>query len=106
MTKPFRSVLAGAGLILAMLACNTPFEQFPPPDEVQTAAALTLQAILTPSPTSAVATPNITATASPRVTRTVTDVVSSTTSITPTHSVPLATVREATNCRTGPGEAY
>jgi len=106
MTKPFRSVLAGAGLILAMLACNTPFEQFPPPDEVQTAAALTLQAILTPSPTSDAATPDITATASPRVTRTVTEAVSSTTSITPTHSVPLATVREATNCRTGPGEAY
>ena len=52
MTQNFRSVLAGAGLILAMLACNMPFEQLPPPNDVQTAAALTLQAILTPSLTS------------------------------------------------------
>ncbi len=36
-------------LLAAVLACNTPFEQVLPPDDVQTAAALTLQAILTPS---------------------------------------------------------
>lgn len=106
MTQKFRSVLAGAGLILAMLACNMPFEQFPPPDEVQTAAALTLQAILTPSLTSTASTPAITATSSPRVTRTVTSIGTPTTSITPTYSVPTATVREPTNCRTGPGEEY
>ena len=106
MTKSFRSVLAGAGLILAMLACNMPFEQFPPPDEVQTAAALTLQAILTPSLTSTASSSAMTATPSPRVTRTVTDEVSPTAPITPTDSVPIATVREATNCRTGPGEEY
>lgn len=106
MTKPFRSVLAGAGLILAMLACNIPGEQFPPPDEVQTAAALTLQAILTPSLTSTASSSAMTATPSPRVTQTVTNGVSPTISITPTFSVPIATVREATNCRTGPGEEY
>jgi hypothetical protein len=107
MTQNLRSILAGAGLILALLGCNMPFEQFPPPDEVQTAAALTLQAILTPSPTSAASTPDvITVTPSPRVTRTVTSVGSPTTSTTPTYSVPMLTVRESTNCRTGPGEAY
>ncbi len=106
MTKSFRPVLAGAGLILAMLACNMPFEQFPPPNEVQTAAALTLQAILTPSLTSTASSPEITDTPSPRVTRTVTVEVSPTTSIPSTNSIPIATVREATNCRTGPGETY
>ena len=106
MTRNFRSVLAGAGLILAMLACNMPFEQFSPPNDVQTAAALTLQAILTPSITSTASTPVITATASPRATRTVTSVGSPTTSITPTYSVPMLTVQKSTNCRTGPGEEY
>jgi len=106
MTKNFKSALAAVSLLLAVFACNMPFEQFPPPDEVQTAAALTLQAILTPSLTSTASTPVITATPSPRVTRTVTNGVSPTTSMTLTPSVPIATVREATNCRTGPGEAY
>ena len=106
MTRNFRSVLAGAGLILAMLACNMPFEQILPPNDVQTAAALTLQAILTPSITSTASAPVITATASPRPTRTVTSVGSPITSITPTYSVPMLTVLEPTNCRTGPGEEY
>lgn len=106
MTQNFRSVLAGAGLILAMLACNMPFEQLPPPDDVQTAAALTLQAILTPSLTSPASTPAITATSSPRATRTLTSAGSPTTSVTPTYSVPVLTVLEPTNCRTGPGEEY
>ena len=107
MTPNFRSVLAGAGLILAMLACNMPFEQFSPPNDVQTAAALTLQAMLTPSLTLTASTPLITATASPRVTRTATRVAgSATTAITPTYSVPMLTVQESTYCRTGPGEEY
>lgn len=106
MTRNFRSVLAAAGLILAMLACNMPFEQLSPPNDVQTAAALTLQAILTPSMISTASTPVITATASPRATRTVTSAGSPTTSITPTYSVPTLTVLESTNCRTGPGEEY
>ena len=107
MTPNFRSVLAGAGLILAMLACNMPFEQFSPPNDVQTAAALTLQSMLTPSLTLTASTPIITATASPRVTRTAASVAgSATTSITPTYSVPMLTVQESTYCRTGPGEEY
>lgn len=98
--------LAGLILILAIVACNMPFEQLPPPDEVQTAAAQTLQVILTPSATSRPSTQEVTTTPSPRVTRTAAAVGSATTTVTPTYSVPTLTVREATNCRTGPGEAY
>jgi hypothetical protein len=106
MTQKYRTALAGAGLVLAILACNWPLEQVPPPDEIQTAAALTLQAILTPSVTSSASTPQITATSSPRVTATTSTSGSPTTTITPTYSVPMVTVRESTNCRTGPGEEY
>ena len=106
MIQKFKSALAGASLILAMLACNWPFEQVPPPDEIQTAAALTLQAILTPTITSAASTPPITTTSSPRVTSTVSTAGSPAITITPTYSVPIATVSESTNCRTGPGEEY
>jgi hypothetical protein len=98
--------LAGMILILAILACNMPFEQLPPPDEIQTAAASTLQAMLTPSSTSEASTPLVTTTASPRVTGTASAASSATTTITPTYSVPMLTVRESTNCRTGPGEDY
>lgn len=106
MTRKFRSALAGASLIFAILACSWPFEQVPPPDEIQTAAALTLQAILTPSVTSSASTPQVTMTSSPRVTGTAPASGSPTTTITPTYSVPMATVRESTNCRAGPGEEY
>jgi len=106
MTQKFRSALAAASLIFAIFACNWPPEQVPPPDEIQTAAALTLQAILTPSVTSSAATPQITTTVSPRVTSTVSTVDSATITITPTYSVPIVTVRESTNCRSGPGEEY
>lgn len=107
MTHTYRTMLAGAGLVLAILACNLPFEQIPPPGDVQTAAALTVQAALSspsPAPASATSTalssiprtPSLTATRAPDLTST----------ITPTFSVPLLTVRESTNCRTGPGEEY
>src|SRR6266496_4191221 len=89
-------------LLAAILACNMPFEQIPPPSEVQTAAALTLQSILTPSVTSSAgSTPAVTNTASPGITETSsTDPLTGT--ITPTYSVPMLTVRESTNCRAGP----
>ncbi|HEX5807129.1 MAG TPA: hypothetical protein VFY25_00570 [Anaerolineales bacterium] len=96
-------MLASASLVLAILACNMPFEQLPPPGEVQTAAALTVQAVISPPPRSA------TRTASPSpAPRTPTRTASpnETTTTTPTYSVPLARVRESTNCRTGPGEEY
>lgn len=98
--------LAGMVLILATVACNMPFEQLPPPDEIQTAAALTLQVILTPSATAEASNPEVTVTPSPRVTRTASADGSATTTITPTYSVPILTVLESTNCRTGPGENY
>lgn len=106
MTYSSKSVVAVISLVLAMLACNMPFEQVPPPDEIQTAAALTLQVILTPPQTEVASAPAITVTASPRITETFSAAGSPTTTITPTYSVPMATVREATNCRTGPGEEY
>jgi hypothetical protein len=89
-------------LLLAMLACNLPApEQVPPPSDAQTAAALTVQAMLTvpvtPSATEAQSvlpvTPSATATG-----------VKAT--ITPTYSTPMLTVKEQTNCRTGPGQDY
>ena len=106
MTQNFRSVLAGASLILAILACSWPLEQVPPPNELQTAAALTLQSILTPSITASASTPAITTTSSPRATATSSAAGSATlpASQTPTYSVPILTVQESTNCRTGPGE--
>jgi uncharacterized protein YraI len=106
MTQNLKSILAAISLIFAILACNWPLEQVAPPNDVQTAAALTLQAILTPSGTSSPATPGTTTTSSPRVTATASVVSSATITITPTYSVPILTVTESTNCRTGPGEEY
>ena len=92
MTRNLRLGLVGGILVLALLSCNMP-EQFPPPNEMQTAAALTLQAILTPSRTSQASTATA-ATSSPRVTQTISPTGSpDTTTITPTYSVPMLTVR-------------
>jgi hypothetical protein len=93
-------------LLLAALACTLPVEQVPPPDEIQTAAALTLQAMLTPSVTPPSSPPVSTATASPDATPTPSADDSSTATITPTYSAPTLRVLEATNCRAGPGEEY
>ena len=95
-------------LLLVMVACTLPVEQFPPPDEIQTAAALTLQSMLTPSVVSTASPAVSTATSSPGVTETdsVTESLTATITITPTYSVPILTVLESTNCRTGPGEEY
>ena len=98
--------LAGLILLLAILACNTPVEQVPPPDDIQTAAALTLQVIFTPSVSSSTSSPPATNTISPAITQTLATVGSPTITITPTYSVPMLTVQESTNCRTGPGEEY
>ena len=110
MNPKFKVSLPALVLITAILACNMPFEQFPPPGDVQTAAALTLQAIVTPSFTAPVSTPSVTRTPSPRITQSITQTVSTvgsaTMTITPTYSVPMLTVIESTNCRTGPGEEY
>jgi|KBSSwiStaDraftv2_1062776.scaffolds.fasta_scaffold77637_2 hypothetical protein len=93
-------------LVVSMLACNTPVEQVAPPNEIQTAAALTLQVIFTPSMTSTGSAPAITNTVSPILTQTQSTAGSPTVTISPTYSVPTLTIQESTNCRTGPGEEY
>jgi hypothetical protein len=94
-------------LIASLFACNMPeVEQVPPPGEVQTSAALTVEALLIP--------PSVTVTArqgeqpilpnTPASTPTLT--AGPTGTITPTYSVPMLKVLEQTNCRTGPGQDY
>ena len=100
---PKHTSIAGFALILALVACNLPEnEQDLSPGDVQTAAALTVQAALTipvkETPTEPQST--IAVTLSPTVT------AAPTGTITPTYSVPMLTVREQTNCRTGPGQDY
>ena len=87
--------------LLPMLACNlaTPTAQ-PVAPEIRTAVAQTLQAVMTPSMTS-------TRLGSPvMMTSSATEALTGTATITPTYSVPMLTVQESTNCRTGPGEDY
>lgn len=103
--KYSKQSLAGVVLIAAVLACNlqntAPQETAP---EIQTAAALTVQAILTPSHT---ATGVQTANAADSTTTPITTPTGAlTVTITPTYSVPMLTVREQTNCRAGPGQSY
>lgn len=91
-------------LLASILACNVPSaEQVPPPGDVQTSAALTVAAILTPSATATEQQQSILPiTPSPTPTST----IAATRTITPTFSVPMLTVREQTNCRKGPGQEY
>lgn len=99
MNHRLRVLLPTLVSLAAILACNLPAEQLPPPGDVQTAAALTVQAvIMTPSR----AAPGVSASEVPSLTSS----PSQTTTVTPTYSAPMLTVRESTNCRTGPGEAY
>ena len=94
-------LIAFTVLIASTLACSFPNsapQQLAP--EVQTAAALTLQAILTPSITATVVPPATVAT------NTITLTSGPTLTITPTYSVPMLTLREQTNCRAGPGQSY
>ena len=100
--KISRQWLAGILLIVAILACNFPTrEQVPPPSDAQTAAALTVQALLTVPVTASVTEPQSFITASPSPT-----VTAITATITPTYSTPMLTVKEQTNCRKGPGQDY
>jgi hypothetical protein len=106
MSHQWKVSLSALILIAAIFACNTPVEQVAPPSEIQTAAALTLQVIFTPSAASTTLTPAKTNTAHPLVTQTSATVGSPTATLTPTYSVPMLTVQQSTNCRTGPGEDY
>ncbi|MFZ5880261.1 MAG: hypothetical protein ACOY0R_12895 [Chloroflexota bacterium] len=126
MKKIFTTCLSLA-LLVSLAACNMPIEASTGiAPELQTAAALTVQAVLTPlnSPTAApptaagdAATPEIplasptaggpTLTATPTLgTATVTMTLSLTPTITPTYSTPFLTFKESTNCRSGPGQNY
>jgi hypothetical protein len=108
MNFKFQSLI-GMTLLLAITSCNMPFEQLPAPNDVQTAAALTVQALLTPTVRAETSTPSapvVTRTSSPSATATTSITGSPTTTITPTFSVPMLTILESTNCRTGPGEEY
>ncbi|HXF84974.1 MAG TPA: SH3 domain-containing protein [Anaerolineales bacterium] len=98
-----RKFWASLILIATILTCNLPpREQVPPPEDVQTAAALTVEALLIASFTPTVQQ-GILAT-SPSPISTVAHTMIPT--ITPTYSTPMLIVRAPTNCRTGPGEAY
>lgn len=90
-------------MIFLIVGCNILGGAPNPSDSViQTAAAQTLEVIFTPPITGTVETlqspdvntPVVTATQAGAATRT------------PTYSVPMLTVRESTNCRTGPGQDY
>ena len=86
-------------LSLLLTACNLPSaNQVSAPSDVQTAAALTVQALLTPSLTSTPQPALLPDTSTPTFGPTGT--------ITPTYSVPMLKVLEQTNCRTGPGQEY
>jgi len=100
--KLTRSILAGIVLIASILACNAPSaEQVPPPSDVQTSAALTVEALLAPSVT--VTIHQESATSMPA---TPTPTTGPTGTITPTYSVPMLKVLQQTNCRLGPGQDY
>ena len=83
---------------LLLAACNLPVEQVPPPSDVQTAAALTVEALLATAtlPAEQPVQAEVTSTFTPAPTGT----------ITPTFSTPMLTVLEQTNCREGPGQEY
>ena len=103
MTHNHRSMIAAVSLIFAILACNSPLANPTPEEsapEIQTAAAQTLQVLLTPS-VSATTQPSQTAT-TPLATATRMGALTQT----PTYSVPMLMVREQTNCRAGPGQDY
>ena len=107
-----RLLILSLTLLLGLSACNVPTEPSTSiAPELQTAAAQTVQAVLTPlnSPT---AVPSATQggqqpAASPTgATLTAAATITSTSTITPTYSVPMITFNESTNCRTGPGQNY
>lgn len=102
MNHHLRICVSSMILFAAILACNIPVEQVPPPGEVQTAAALTVQAVINITPSISAARSTSPAAKTPSLTSS----PEQTTTVTSTYSVPMLTVKESTNCRTGPGEAY
>lgn len=91
------------GLLIIIMALSGRIirvEGAPLPDGAQTSAASTLDAIFTPQTTAA----------SPQsllpVTGWITPTSLPTNTAIPTTSVPMLTLRDSTNCRAGPGQAY
>ena len=86
-------------LLLVLSACNFPGTSSEPSleDQAATIVALTLNAAQTSTPSK---TPQPANSPTLSITRTPTP------TITPTYSVPMLTVNEPTNCRTGPGQSY
>jgi hypothetical protein len=105
MKRHTRTIFASTILIMSMLACNMAGNAQPLSvnDQAATIIAATLQEGLRNG-----ADVPITATFSstPNPTVASTSTRGPTATITPTYSVPMLTVREQTNCRTGPGENY
>ena len=90
-------------LLVLLSACNFPWapSEQSLDEQAATIVALTLTAAQTSAQTS---TPS--ETPQPARTPTLSITHTPTPSITPTYSVPLLTINEPTNCRTGPGQSY
>jgi len=88
-------------LAFVISACNFPsaVEQVTPPSDVQTAAALTVEALIHPLASATIQVDDETP-ANP------TPTVGPTGTITPTYSIPRLKILEQTNCRAGPGQDY
>lgn len=100
-----KKTLSGmTAIMLSVVACNAvaPTEQ-PFAPEIQTAVLETLLAVTTASPAATGSHPTDTGTAAPADPAVT---LAATGTITPTYSVPMITVQEPTNCRTGPGQDY
>ena len=97
--------LAFLVLVASIIACNLPeADPVPPPSDVQTAAALTVEALINPLASATIQVKEqATLTETPD---TPTPTLGPTGTITPTYSVPMLKVLEQTNCRTGPGQEY
>lgn len=99
------TILTSLVLITILAACNMPqADQVPPPGEVQTSAARTVEALLvSPQATATMEQqailPDTPASTSPPT-------AGPTGTVTPTYSVPMLRLLENTNCRTGPGQDY
>lgn len=109
--KPIKSkiltILISLVSITILIACNMPqAEQVPPPGEVQTSAARTVEALLSPQATSTVMPQETQAFLPDTPVSTLTLTAGPTGTITPTYSVPMLRVLENTNCRSGPGQDY
>ncbi|MFV1859078.1 MAG: hypothetical protein ACC647_06975 [Anaerolineales bacterium] len=93
-----RAAFMSLGGLLVLTACAVPA-----PSEVdlfETAVMDTVEALASLPPMTSTATPSRTPAPTP------TSTLAPTTTLTPTPLPPMASVSQATNCRTGPGSAY